>query len=218
MHNMPKLVVDLGTPCPVCKIPGAVFKNGVICKCFSCALEELKAGKKDAVAHLPAFWISDPEVEKMAAKLVSRHHPEAATASICYMMRKKHGSKNGAIVLGKCHKVSPRDKILHGYDYLIILAWDMWMMFNDIEKEALLLHELLHVFKDEKGENPAWKIEPHNVEEFSKVIEVYGLWKPDLQAFAKAIYARQEPDGNYTQLGFAGPARQARAAACQTTH
>lgn len=206
MHKISELIVDMLEPCPVCKAPGAVYKDGVLCKCFACALDAIKTKQKGGAAHLPPFWIADPEIKAMAAKLINEHHPEAANAKVCYLMRKKHTVSNGAVKLGSCYKVSPRDRTLHGYDYVIILSWDMWMMFAPLEREALLLHEILHIFKDEKKGDALWKIEPHNVEEFGKVIEVYGLWKPDLQAFAKAIYECREPTG-LKQVGFNAPMR-----------
>ena len=217
-HEIPKLIIDLGVPCPVCKIPGAVFKNGVICKCFQCAIQEMKSGKKMAIAHLPDFWMADRAILDLAGRLISAYKPEAANAKICYLFRKKHTKTNGAIKLGTCSKVSAQNRTLHGYDYVIILAWDMWMMLEELQREALLLHELCHVFK--AGEDDAvWKIEPHNVEEFRKVIEVYGLWKPDLEAMAASIQKHAEENGGMKQISFAWGKQQGKGVDhAQTAH
>lgn len=202
MHKIPVITVDMNHPCPQCQRPGATVINGRPCKCFECAIEDLKTGQKRALEHLPPFWMCPPRINELAARLIDDHHPEAANAKICYLFRKKHNKANGKINLGKCHKVSEKDKTLHGFDYVIILAWDMWTMLEPIQREALLLHELLHVLK--LGEEAAdWKIQPHDVEEFGKVIEIYGLWKPDLEAFAESIYRKQdEGESGYRQIAF----------------
>ena len=199
MHKIPTITVDYSTPCPSCRAPGATIIGGTPCKCFACAARDLRAGVKRAVEHLPSFWMCPGEIRELAARLIDEHHPEAVNAKICYLFRKKHSKTNGKITLGKCHKVGQKDKTLHGFDYVIILAWDMWTMLEPIQREALLLHELLHVLK--LGEEAAdWKIQPHDVEEFGKVIEVYGLWKPDLEAFASSIYRKNE--SGYHQVAF----------------
>lgn len=159
--------------------------------CLDCVEARLKAGKAVSLKHLPERWPADAAVILMAKRLMAEHRPEAVPAAVAILFKAKHGETNGKIKLGSCIKQGAVNKMLHGWDYIIELAWDMWAMFDDTQREALLLHEICHIFQggEEKVE---WKIEPHNVEEFVKVIEVYGLWKPDLVTFAKAIQAAEE--------------------------
>jgi len=154
--------------------------------CLDCLIESVKkVGAKVALRDLPDFWIAEMDIKKQAAKLIEEHHKEAATANIAFIFRKKHGKSNSKIMLGTCSKQSEKLKVLHGFDFIIELAFDMWALLGPAQRQALLLYELLHIYKDEDQEgNTVWKTDPHNVEEFDKVI---GLWKPDLESMAQAM-------------------------------
>ncbi len=160
--------------------------------CLGCIEARLKAGKAVSLKHLPDRWPADAAVILMSKTLMAEHRPEAVPAAVAILFKAKHGETNGKIKLGSCTKQSPVNKMLHGWDYIIELAWDMWAMLDWHQREALLLHEICHIFQDATGEVVAWRVEPHNVEEFVKVIEVYGLWQPDLQRFAEAIRMAEE--------------------------
>lgn len=204
--NTPVIHVDMSLSCPSCHRPGAVVIDGQAHKCFDCASRDLRASKKRAVDHLPPFWRCPSDIRVLAARLIEEHHPEAVNAKICYLFRKKHTKTNGKINLGTCQRVGEKDKTLHGFDYVILLAWDMWVFLEPIQREACLLHEILHVLK--LGEEAAdWKIQPHDVEEFAKVIDVYGIWKPDLEAFAASIYRQRggSEESGYSQVAFTLP-------------
>lgn len=150
--------------------------------CLRCVERNMRQGKPVNFKQLPERWPADSKLFMQAKKLISEHHTEANLASVAYIFKAKHTETNGKIKLGSCKKQSPTNKMLHGWDYIIELAWDMWAFFEPFQRDALLLHELCHIRAD-----GSWKIEPHNVEEFSKVIEIYGLWKPDLVRFAEVI-------------------------------
>ena len=158
--------------------------------CLYCIEEALRAKKPIMIKHLPERWPADSYLIQMAHDLIKRFHHDAARASIAYLMKAKHGETNGKIVLGSCAKQSRKNKMLHGWDYIIEIAWDMWAMFRQEQREALLLHEIYHICKD----GGQWKLESHTVEEHVRVIEAYGLWKPDLQAFAEAIRNSEEQE------------------------
>lgn len=159
--------------------------------CLACLEENLKTGKLVKFKHLPDRWPADSLTIRMAKTLIRKYHAEADGAAVAYLFKAKHTETNGKIKLGSCSKQSPTNKMLHGWDFIIELAWDMWAMFEPWQREALLLHEICHISRDESQ----WKIEPHNVEEFVKVIDCYGLWKPDLENFAAAIRRAEVDDG-----------------------
>jgi hypothetical protein len=182
-HKIPELKLDMNRKCESCGARGVLEVPG---KCLGCIGEDLRSGQKSALNHLPDYWLVPEEIVEVAKRLISDHHPEAANAKICFLFRKRHTSMNGHVRAGSCSKQSLREKLLHGFDYVIQLAWDLWVMFDERQREALMLHEICHIFKDGEA-SPSWKIEGHNVEEFSKVIEVYGLWEPNLEAMAAAV-------------------------------
>jgi hypothetical protein len=81
-------------------------------------------------------------------------------------------------------------------DYIITLDHDYWMEeSSEIEREALLYHELCHCVQavDKDGEmrfdeagNPVWALAPHDIEEFNLVVARYGAWSDDIKAFLGA--------------------------------
>lgn len=163
--------------------------------CLKCIETKLKKAQSVNLKHLPAIWPADAETILTAHELIKKYHPMAKDAAIAYVFKPKHSEANGKIKLGSCAKQSPKNKMLHGWDYIIELAWDMWALFDNLQREALLLHELCHIFNDAE----TWKIEPHNVEAFAKEIEVYGLWKPDLVRIAEVIKICEIP-GNKQEM------------------
>lgn len=178
--------------CPTCNRERAV-NNG---DCLYCIEEKLKAGKNIKTKHLPDRWPASADIVMMAKEIMTKYHQTALEADIAFLMKLKHTLKNGAIVLGTCSKQSDKNKLLHGWDYIIEISWDMWAFFDDNQREALLFHELCHI----RSEDDAWKIRPHNVEEFSAVIEIYGLWKPDLKDFAEAIRKAEEDEDTQIKI------------------
>lgn len=170
--------------CPECnreKSPKIGGTTGGMC--LLCIEDKLKNKKAALLEHLPERWPAGADLVMMAKELIIARHPVAKDAAIAYLLKKKHGEQNGKIVLGSCAKQSPKNKMLHGWDFIIEIAWDMWALCDDRQREALLLHELCHIDKEDER----WKIQPHSVEEHIEVVEAYGLWKPDLQAFAQVV-------------------------------
>jgi len=84
----------------------------------------------------------------------------------------------------------------HIPDFLITLDIDFWEEATDIQREALMYHEMSHCVQalDTDGElrfdretgDPVWEIAPHDIEEFNAVVERYGAWKSDIQGFLDA--------------------------------
>jgi len=144
------------------------------------------------------YWKAEEEIVELANKLLAAHNSDAVEASVCYMFRSKHTKRGGMVQGGTCSKVSDKDKVLHGYDYIVTLAADIWQELADREREALLLHELLHIGaeEDEQDGSMHYGINSHDTEEFRKVIEVCGLWRPDLEALAQTIEMRAVLDND----------------------
>lgn len=139
------------------------------------------------------YGMADESIKSLAHELIKLHHREALDAEICYMMRNKHAKTGGKALGGTCQKQTDQQKHLHGYDYIITLAADIWSELNQNGREALLLHEICHVGVEVNDDDEAkMSLRPHDTEEFAKVIEVYGLWHNDLQRVADAIDANRK--------------------------
>jgi hypothetical protein len=91
---------------------------------------------------------------------------------------------------GKVIKTSSLMKFLTDLDLVVLINKDAWSVFNQTQKEALVLHELLHVGRNERDEITVTK--EHDVEEFVKVVERYGSWTPALSLMEKAFSEREE--------------------------
>jgi hypothetical protein len=168
--------------------------------CLQCIEEAFRQRAPIFVKHLPEIWPADADLIHMAHELISKYHPVASDAEIAYIMRAKHQTLNGKVKLGSCAKQPAKAKLLHEWDYVIEIAWDMWALMDDTQRESLLLHDICHIDQ----EDGAWKVRMHDVEEHTKVVQRYGLWKPDLRYFARAI-AESEAVSHDEQMPIAFP-------------
>jgi len=82
---------------------------------------------------------------------------------------------------GKCQMVSGVHHIASGYVYIIQFNYEIWQKLNEVQREALVFHELEHIgYESEKDK---YYIEEHDVEEFSRVVHKYGLWRDEVRKF-----------------------------------
>lgn len=82
---------------------------------------------------------------------------------------------------GKCQLVSGVNQFASGYQYTIQFNHEAWENLTELQREALVYHELLHIFYD--SEKDKYSIDDHDVEEFGKVIHKYGLWRDEVREF-----------------------------------
>lgn len=129
-------------------------------------------------------YIPAPEVEKVAMELIAKYHPHLAEAKIAYVFKKDSWSKNGKWILGSAHKCSEKEKLLHGYDFIITINRDSWMLFTEDKREAVVDHELCHCGKSEDGK---YILVPHDIEDFAAVIRRHGLYKEDVKHFTQVL-------------------------------
>lgn len=136
---------------------------------------------------------------RMLAELIGAHHDELAQARIALAWNSawKH-DVDGRVTLGKCKKASDLDRELAAFDFVILLRRAFWASpsVSDQQRRALLDHELMHAavkfddrgepVEDERGRR-VYRIRRHDIEEFSVIVERYGLWTSDLEQFALAL-------------------------------
>lgn len=141
---------------------------------------------------------------EMLMELIGKHHDHLAEAKIALVWRYDwKPDDDGRIQLGQASKVSDSDKLLHGYDFKILLNFEVCTAsdWSDEKMKALLDHELTHcevkrgedeqIVRDEHG-FPVYRIRKHDVEEFSCIAERHGLWKSDLEKFGEVIAKRNK--------------------------
>jgi hypothetical protein len=122
-------------------------------------------------------------------------HLDDAKIAVAWMLDVK-ANVDGFLVLGKCKKQSDLDREMREFDFVIFLNSTTWKQFNEKQRAALMDHELCHAgvaedkksgdqVLDERGRK-VYRIKKHDIEEFESVIRRHGLYKRDLQRFAKA--------------------------------
>jgi len=135
------------------------------------------------------------DVIDIAQDLIEKYHTDAAFANICYLFKEKHKKQGSKIITGECSKQSDKLKILHGFDFIIEFAYDIWEQLSDIQKQALVLHELKHIeITEGKSGEIKLRIAKHDLEEFRDVVEIFGLYTQDLQAMASVIVEAKEKE------------------------
>lgn len=138
------------------------------------------------------YWIAQDEPGspfQIGGEVIPKFHTDIASAKVCYLFRSKAGKNGSKVTLATASKVSGRLKALVGYDFIVEVAYDEWQNLNDMQRHALIDHELCHCGgeEDEQTGDMKWFLAPHDLEEFTDIVKRYGLWKSDIQAFADAF-------------------------------
>ena len=133
------------------------------------------------------------EVHELAARVIDKWHSGLAEARIVYLFKDVDDwNSKGKTVLARTCKAPEQWQFLAACDVVVLVNKKVWDRLDDKQREALVDHELCHVFKDidSKG-NPKWTMVTHDVEEFSAVIQRHGLWSRDVRRFFEAAKERQ---------------------------
>lgn len=128
---------------------------------------------------------------------IAAHHPHLCEAKIALAWCTSwKADVDGHLRLGQCQKVTEVHRELHDYDFVILLNQVVWNTaeFGEKQRCALIDHELCHadVKRDDDGEESrdarsriVYRIRKHDIEEFAEIVDRHGLYKSDLEAFAK---------------------------------
>jgi hypothetical protein len=148
----------------------------------------------------------EPEPYKLLTQAREKWHKDTSEARIAlaWKLREK-ADKDGHLVLGRCVKCSDLNREFAEYDFIIVLNKDVWNAkeFDKKKKMALLDHEMCHVGpnldvetgehkRDDKG-RLLFRTVKHQIEEFIDVVDRHGVYKSDLELFAKTLLRNREP-------------------------
>lgn len=134
----------------------------------------------------PEFIVA-PEVEEIAHRLLKSQEElsfladeiEAGRVAVAYLFETKEFDPTKDTVkhntLGKAHKAPGIWLTLSGYGAVIQIRRWFWDRLTVSQREALVMHELLHVLVSEGKV----KLRPHDIEEFGAVLRRYGSYLPD---------------------------------------
>lgn len=138
---------------------------------------------------------------KILLEARNKWHKDMYDARVGLAWRKRmKADVDGHVKLGHCSKVGDFHKEYIPYDFVIVLNRDMWDVLEPHQHLAILDHEMCHTSlsldkefqrkEDEKGRT-VYRVRKHDIEEFKSVIEHHGLYKSDLENFAKAILEKK---------------------------
>ena len=142
---------------------------------------------------IPAF-VDAPEVEELAQRLLAKHpeleslrnevDSDVATVRIAYLFDNAafDPAKDEVTYakLGKAMKAAPVWRHLAAVEAVIVIRRWFWERFDERQRGAVLMHELLHVEATAPGKI---RIKEHSIEEFGAVMRRYGAYLPDHAAF-----------------------------------
>lgn len=165
----------------------------------------------DDLADLQAFALptGPHNPADIAARLMldpEHAHLAENDISIGYLMRLAPKEKGGKVELGSMHDAKYMAQggfkelfaqLLAGMlgfspDFVMVVDADWWAQASDVERDALVWHELCHCRQklDKYGApkfdmhgNPSYGIQEHDVTAFKSEVARYGAWSPDLREF-----------------------------------
>lgn len=147
-----------------------------------------------------------PAAERIAKELIPQHHEHLTPCEIRYLFIDPIPRSHGKSTMGRARKVSGLNAYLlaqpgldpeiahdrlEGGDFelfVIEFAETIWNELDDRQRHALVDHELSHCWAGEDHQGRyRLSMRGHDVEEFRTVIERHGIWKPDIEAFARTV-------------------------------
>lgn len=99
----------------------------------------------------------------------------SAGLRIDYLTSMQEKKKSGREVLGECMLVKDPYPAYCDADFLIVIYAPNVSHLSRDQKKILLYHELLHVETEDQDGEMVCKIRPHDVEDFRRIIDRYGL-------------------------------------------
>lgn len=139
------------------------------------------------------------KVYGMVRELVELYHEDLRDARIAVAFNLNwRPDVDGRLTVGKIKRATDLDRELASFDLVLIVLRRFWNddETTDAQRRALLDHELQHAtlaldsdlepIEDERGRKQ-YRLRKHDIEEFSAVVERHGLYKKDLERFAKSI-------------------------------
>jgi hypothetical protein len=145
---------------------------------------------------MPVTYARSPEMEQVAARLIQGPHSHLSEEHVEYVFRSEPAKRAGRTLYGDARKVSGLTAFLSQADvdfgamshedalrcspfFVIVVAREVWNVFPDEAKEALLDH-LLSRCRVEHSENGARLVVVQPDGEFHGVLARHGAWRQGL--------------------------------------
>lgn len=128
--------------------------------------------------------------------LVQHVHKHLVNVSIGYLFRENMGERDRA-TLAKASKTSGPLEWYSRHAFLVQVNWTSWLTLSPEQKVALIDHELAHFGLEDTKNGTNYVMIAHDVEEFTAIVQRWGLWRPDLRKMSAAMAQRdlfEKPD------------------------
>lgn len=136
-----------------------------------------------------------PEVLDVVGELIGQYFPELATARIVIAVRdtpEDSGPGEDGQPQETVAATGVNDEPDAPFEYIVWFAWTVWEFLDDLQRHAMVFHELEHCGRDETGKP---HLKPHDESVFTAEVELYGAWWKTAQEKLKELNARQAGKG-----------------------
>lgn len=138
-------------------------------------------------------FVDAPDLQQIGWALINFYPAKFAhlqDTNLIYLWKREGGEKAKRSTLSMCIKPSGVLQYFSGADFVIWLAADHCRDYRLTahQIEALVFHELLHAWVDDKGKRA---VIGHDWEGFTAEIDEYGLWLGDLDKVAQSMMQLQ---------------------------
>lgn len=131
------------------------------------------------------FEPAGEELLDIAQDVLEKHHPFLAKqARFGFAFLSEAPKRKGRKILAQVSLVPARTKFHLSLDYLIWVAHDEWDKLGEVSRRAVLDHEFCHCAMND---NSDWTTRDHDIQEFTEIIERYGLWNSGLVRLSDVI-------------------------------
>ena len=152
--------------------------------------------KKTKAKAVPTQFDFAEEAQTIAMEILPKYHHGLINAKIGFLFKNKEIMQKGKNVVGTAEKCGAKTKAVSLYqaedgeealDFILTFAYPTWKNLTDIQKYAVVDHELSHcqVESNESTGETKTKIISHDVEEFSSIVRRHGLWQGNLEIFGQ---------------------------------
>lgn len=174
-----------------------------------------KKSKGTKTEKVPVQYDRAESVEEIAKELIRKHHTELVNTKIAYLFKNRPIKANGRDVIAFSSKCSGIVKVLSEIDVVVIISYPSFQQLDERQKLAVIDHELTHLFVEEDSTGaPKLRKLAHDVEEFSVIIERYGLYQEDLVRLGKVIQTVTVYEGKKAKVIKLKPGQDPIEAAC----
>lgn len=136
----------------------------------------------------------DELLAEIGEELIAKHFPFLKDARIDYLMRTRENEGTDKVVeprvgeaMGSAKAAGAVDRLLHNWDFRIIVSGNCWAKLNDHDRRALLYHQLCHC--DMHEGRP--RLTRPDFDGFLSELTHFGTWAKPLKDMQEAFLQSQ---------------------------